>query len=118
MNNSSATYEGGTDCSEWFDGADKCGTQPGGTRVANDSDIYDMSGNVEEWVMDVYTKEYDEGTESEPVEDPFNAKGGSGRVQRGGAWSSRAAACRSANRNHTSTASRSNKVGFRLAKTE
>lgn len=118
MNNSSATYEGGTDCRDWFDGADKCGTQQAGTKVANDSDIYDMSGNVEEWVMDVYTKEYDEGTEAEPVGDPYNATGGSGRVQRGGAWSSRAAACRSASRGHTSTSSRSNKVGFRLAKTE
>ncbi|MCK5808965.1 SUMF1/EgtB/PvdO family nonheme iron enzyme [bacterium] len=116
MNNSSVSYDGGYDCHEWFDGAEKCGTQPHGKKVANDFDLYDMLGNVGEWTMDSYQK-YADGTEDEPLVNPF-VHGSSLHTVRGGSWADLATSCRSAARSNLSASSKNNKVGFRLAKTE
>jgi formylglycine-generating enzyme required for sulfatase activity len=117
-NNSSASYDGGVDCSDWFDGADKCGSQPYGKKSPNDFDLYDIAGNVDEWTMDFYQSTYPDGTESEPLVDPRGAEQGSSHVIRGGSWASLAGKCRSASRGQASAGSRTNQIGFRLAKSE
>ena len=87
--------------------------------------FYDMHGNVEEWVQDVFGK-----YPSVPVMDPVGPKegegymwdegkwyetGGSRRVLRGGSWFDKAFLCRAANRSWNSADSRTDRYGGRLA---
>jgi sulfatase modifying factor 1 len=71
--------------------------------------LYDMHGNVWEWVQDRYG-DYPSGN----VTDPEGPSSGSGRVLRGGSWSSVARICRSANRRGRGPGSRGSHSGFRL----
>ena len=63
-----------------------------GLKNPNGFGLYDMSGNVLEWVWDLfYSSEYEERADQAPIIDPVGArvsdKEGS-RILRGGAWSS------------------------------
>jgi len=65
--------------------------QPVGTKLANAWDLFDMHGNVYEWVEDWM------GTYSKaPVVDPQGPSSGTYRVLRGGGWGENAQATRSA----------------------
>ena len=57
-------------------------TQPVATKTSNEYGIYDMSGNVMEWVNDWY-KSYPTG---DPEVDPKGPKKSKYKVTRGGAW--------------------------------
>ena len=74
--------------------------------------LYDMHGNVWEWCQD-FKGEYPLGH----VTGPKGPLLGSSRVVRGGSWGRGALACRAAKRNSIPPMSRSNRIGFRLAKT-
>lgn len=74
--------------------------------------LYDMHGNVWEWCQD-FKGEYP----SDHVTDPKGPLLGSSRVVRGGSWGRGALACRAAKRNSNPPMGRSNRIGFRLAKT-
>lgn len=71
-------YEGGYGCGSG-------GTMPIGSKDAGKSpyDIYDMAGNVEEWVNDWFGKNY---YESLPTNNPVGPEAGVARVLRGGSW--------------------------------
>ena len=68
----------------WFKGNSGGKTHPVGTRIPNSYGIYDMSGNVWEWVSDWYDKSY---YKSSPYSNPQGPKTGKFKVQRGGSWS-------------------------------
>jgi len=71
--------------------------------------VYDMSGNVWEWVSDyfgVYNKS--------DVNNPKGPGSGSKRVARGGAWSSPVVDCRITNRGSETPDTRKDILGFRL----
>jgi iron(II)-dependent oxidoreductase len=59
------------------------GPVPVGSFAPNGYGLYDMAGNVQEWVADRYAAEY---YGSSPAEDPTGPAGGRLRVVRGGGW--------------------------------
>jgi formylglycine-generating enzyme required for sulfatase activity len=97
----------------WFSGNSGSKTQAVGTRGKNALGLYDMSGNVWEWVQDLYVAD----TSTLPATDPLNESSGSGRVVRGGGWGNGAQYLRSARRHYASPSDRRTGFGFRLVRT-
>ncbi len=74
--------------------------------------LYDMHGNVAEWVADRFDPTY---YMASPDMDPPGPEAGTNRVLRGGGWSSPASCCRSASRNcDVEPYSCSSSYGFRF----
>jgi formylglycine-generating enzyme required for sulfatase activity len=81
---------------------------------ANGFGLFDMHGNVWEWVQDLYDEEY---YSSSSAENPQGPDIGRSRVNRGGCWGSGARLIRSAVRLHNSPGVRYHGLGFRLLRT-
>jgi formylglycine-generating enzyme required for sulfatase activity len=106
-------YSGGNDLDSvaWYDSNSGKKTHPVGTKQPNGLGIYDMSGNVWEWVNDWYGS-YSSGSQNNPK----GASSGSLRVQRGGSWDSVVAwGVRASNRFSYTPDLRFFGIGFRLA---
>jgi hypothetical protein len=87
------TYSGSNDLNAvgWYWdnwGASAYSTHTVGALAANELGTFDMSGNVFEWVWDIYGS-YPSGSQTNPT----GANSGSGRVLRGGSWSNYANYC-------------------------
>ena len=89
-------------------------THPVGQKAANPFGLYDVHGNVSEWVYDWFGN-YDSFC-AEGCEDPRGPDEGSFRVIRGGSWSDGAWFVRAAFRNDFDPRVRYAYVGFRLAR--
>ena len=97
---------GGGECSDSEDG-----TAPAGNFAANAFGLYDMHGNVWEWVEDCWHNNY----RGAAVDARALTNGNCGfRVLRGGSWHDNPAKLRSAGRVRVSPSSRSNAIGFRV----
>jgi len=107
-----------TDCSDdanldamgWYCYNANDSTHQVAQKTANAWGLYDMHGNVYEWVSDWY--QMDLG--SDPVIDPTGPDSGSVRVRRGGGRNSDAKWCRSARRTNGSPSASNSYLGFRL----
>ncbi len=85
-----------------------------GQKKPNAFGLYDMHGNVWEWVEDWYDSGYYQDI---PATDPKGPQTGSGRVIRGGSWNFSARFARSAHRDYGPPESRDYDLGFRLVRT-
>jgi formylglycine-generating enzyme required for sulfatase activity len=84
-----------------------------GSYAPNPFGLYDMVGNVWEWVEDCCTDSHD----GAPADGSARATGdGSRRVIRGGSWNNRAKVLRSAFRGRDYPDNRNNAIGFRVAR--
>jgi formylglycine-generating enzyme required for sulfatase activity len=105
-------------CGECGSQWDRIQTAPVGSFAANRFGLYDMVGNVFEWVEDCAHDNYRadapaDGSAWEPAPDaPEKCK----RVVRGGAWLSRAKLLRSAARDWYAPGERKDYLGFRVGR--
>ncbi len=84
-------------------------TAPAGSLKANSLGLFDMHGNVWEWVGDCWQPQFS-AKAAKPAETCTT------RVLRGGSWASNAAALRSAARGWESQDKSKNSIGFRVAR--
>ena len=90
-------------------------TKAVGLKYPNELGIYDMSGNVWEWCLDWYSREYYyECHRRGMVKNPRGPFEGSYRVVRGGAWFYQSQHCRCVSRTSGSPQDSGGTVGFRL----
>jgi formylglycine-generating enzyme required for sulfatase activity len=93
----------------WYNENSNNMTHPVGQLKPNAWGLYDVYGNVREWVQDWYG-DYSAGS----VKDPQGRSSGSLRVVRSSRWCDNAWSCRSAARAHGSPDSNDGVIGFRL----
>ncbi len=95
----------------WYDENSGGETHPVGQKGVNPWGLYDMHGNVWEWVQDTYHKNY-EGAPSDGG--AWEDRNSSSRVLRGGGRVGSARSCRSTFRGRDAHGGRDSGVGFRL----
>ena len=105
-------YCGGdnVDALGWYEGNSGSKTHRVGTKQPNGLGIYDMTGNVWEWVQDWY-RPY----QSSSQQDPVGPSSGDNRVLRGGSWDNSDWIVRAALRFNYNPDRRFSNSGFRLA---
>ena len=99
------------DAVAWFEANSAGSTHPAGEKQANAWGIFDMSGNVGEWVWDWY-----DDYPSLLVTDPLGPTTGTQRVVRGGNWRFVESRCRVADRGKLKPDHRLANLGLRLAR--
>jgi formylglycine-generating enzyme required for sulfatase activity len=93
----------------WYSSNSGSKTHDVGQKKPNPWGLYDMHGNVWEWVRDNWHGDYN----GAPT-DGSSWESGSDRVFRGGGWNFNAGDCRSANSGHLDPDYDGNLLGFRL----
>jgi len=88
-------------------------TAPVGSFPANDYGLYDMAGNVYEWVLDWYDEDY---YEKAPNENPKGPEKGNRKLIRGGSWINYSVGVRPSDRTDADPSDKINFVGFRCAR--
>jgi formylglycine-generating enzyme required for sulfatase activity len=121
--NSGAEYAGTVACSHWPEvlrRSKRCGVHPVTQKLPNAWGLYDMLGNVWEWVWDSL-QPYPSKAVTDPVgkalPDPDFPDANYIKVDRGGAWTRHAAYCRAANRDGTKASYSHEFLGFRPVRT-
>jgi len=96
----------------WYSNNSGSTTHAVKTKTANGRGLYDLSGNVWEWVWDWYQGNY----EALPATDPIGPTTGAYRVVRGGSWFNTASYARVARRDNDTPTNRNDYLGFRLVR--
>jgi formylglycine-generating enzyme required for sulfatase activity len=98
----------------WFDKNSDKKTHPVGQKRPNGLGLYDMSGNVEEWVHDNYIEMYynhENYYNNSPRNNPQGPVSGPYRVLRGGSWFLDAGSARTSSRNGGSVEAKYGAIG-------
>ncbi|MCF7919665.1 MAG: SUMF1/EgtB/PvdO family nonheme iron enzyme [Candidatus Cloacimonetes bacterium] len=108
------TYSGSNDIEQvaWYGGNSGDTTHTIGTKDANELLIFDISGNVWEWIWDKFGL-YPTGAQTNP-HGPLN---GTYRVVRGGSWNCDSYECTVSVRSNRLASENFDSVGFRLCRT-
>jgi formylglycine-generating enzyme required for sulfatase activity len=101
------------DVAWYYDNRPNASTQAVGGKDPNELGLFDMTGNVWEWVNDWWSSTAYAGREG-GVTDPAGPATGSSRVVRGGSWYSSARGCRVSFRGNYTPDARYYGIGFRL----
>ena len=96
----------------WYDMNSGGTTHAVKTKTANGRGLYDLSGNVWEWVWDWYQGNY----EALPMTDPIGPSTSANRVVRGGSWGNAASLARVARRDNDAPTTRTYGLGFRFVR--
>lgn len=99
--------------SAWFGQLETTGTQAVGQLKPNAWGVYDISGNVTEWVQDCWKDNYEKDLPGTAAPSSVSCDS---HVLRGGSWIDTAAFVRLAYRNNWDQDYRSHEAGFRLVK--
>ncbi|HYA74780.1 MAG TPA: SUMF1/EgtB/PvdO family nonheme iron enzyme [Roseiarcus sp.] len=106
--------KGNADCKGCGSPWDGKGTSPVGSFAANAFGLYDMAGDVWQWVQDCYHPDFD-GAPSDGS--AWTSGDCNGRVARGGSWDDFSVYLRSAARVRVTFDDRNGDLGFRIART-
>lgn len=98
----------------WYNNNSDQQTQPVGQKLPNPWGLYDMAGNVWEWVGDWYHDAY---YARSPAVDPQGPDEGANRVVRGGGWHRFKGSMRATTRDFNSPGRQAPDQGFRLVRT-
>jgi formylglycine-generating enzyme required for sulfatase activity len=91
-------------------------THPVKKKQPNQWGLYDLSGNVWEWVWDWYQDHYEVQGQKNPQGPPKPSGNVAARVVRGGGWSGAATGLRVASRSRNAPGDRNRYQGFRLVR--
>jgi len=107
-----ANYQGQSTYGNGPIGVYRESTTPVGRFPPNNFGLYDMHGNVYEWCLDCWHRNY----EGAPVDGSpwMTSKDSDPRVLRGGSWYNKPRYCRAANRSRYTPNNRVNDIGFRV----
>lgn len=99
----------------WYKNNARGQTKSVGGKKPNAWGVFDMFGNVSEWVSDRYHPNYYEKSRKQH---PLGPAAGENRVVRGGGWESPALSCRPAHRHRLAETATGSMLGFRLVRVE
>lgn len=111
---------GGTTTTYWWGAKYVSGNVPhgktdaAGSHEANGFGLFDVSGNVAEWVQDCYVNTFADAPKDGSAVSTSNCQ----RVIRGGSWKGTSSDLRIANRSRLAASTRDTSIGFRVAVTE
>jgi formylglycine-generating enzyme required for sulfatase activity len=101
----------------WFLANSGFETHPAGLKKSNSWGLYDIYGNVGEWVQDEYHISYKGApTDGRAWGNPLPSVSVPVRVRRGGGWNGNAGCCRSAERLFAAQDRRLNSLGLRVVR--